>query len=172
MALSASGLFIQTFTKMVTNGFTTPISLSGATGASYKIALLNNSATPNFATDTAYASGSGTYGLNEVTGQGWSNAGGVVLSAAAAGITSVVPTITTTSDNGGIKYDHTNDVSVGSTTLSNIYGCFIHTGVNNGATTNPLVCLVWFGGQPYGTSAGTFGISWATNGVFAIDLTP
>jgi hypothetical protein len=174
MALTASGLYIQTFTKMVTNGFTTPVNLSGTTGAAYKIALINNGATPNFATDTAYTASTGTYGLNEVTGTGWNsgNAGGVTLSAAAAGSTSVVPTVTTTADNGGIKYDHTNDISVSSTTLSNVYGCFFHTNVNNGATTNPLIALIWFGGSPYSTSNGTFGISWATGGVFAIDLTP
>jgi len=174
MALSASGLFVQTFTKIVTNGFTTPINLSGSTGATYKLALINNSATPVFATDTAYVAGSGTYGANEVTGTGWNagNAGGVSLSAAANGATSVVPTITTTADNGGIKYDHTNDVSVASTTLQNIYGCFIHTNSNNGATTNPLICLIYFGGLPYSTSAGVFGISWATGGVFSVDLTP
>jgi len=174
MALDASGLYIQTYTKMLTNGFTTPINLSGTTGATYKLALINNSATPVFHTDTAYTAGSGTYGTNEVTGSGWNggNAGGVTLNVAASGNTSVVPTVTTTADNGGIKYDHTNDVSVAGTTLSGVYGCFIHTNTNNGATTNPLICLIWFGGAPYSTSSGVFGLSWATGGIFAIDLTP
>jgi hypothetical protein len=168
---SASGLYVQTFTKIMTNGFTTPINLSAAT---YKLALINSTgfAAVNYASDTAYVSGSGTYGANEVTGTGWNNAGGVTLSAAAAGSTSVVPTVTNTADNGGIKYDHTNDISVASTSLTGVYGCFIHTNVNNGATTNPLICMIWFGGQPYTTSSGTFGISWASGGVFSIDLTP
>lgn len=171
MALVGSGLYVQTWTKISTNGFTTPVNLTAVT---YRLALINNTGTPNFATDTAYVTGSGTYGANEVTGSGWNagNAGGQLLSAAAAGGSSVVPTVTTTADNQGVKYDHTNDVSVASTTLANVYGCFIHTSVNNGATTNPLICLIWFGGQPYTTSSGTFGISWATGGVFSIDLVP
>ena len=167
MAISASGLYVTTYKNIVTNAYSVPINLTAST---YRLGLLNNSITPNYATDHTY---SGAYTTNEVVGTGFNsgNAGGQLLSAAASGA-SVVPIVATTTDNGGLKYDHTNDVAVNGTTLANIYGCFIHTNANNGVATNVLVCLVWFGGTPYSTSSGTFGIQWSTGGVFSIDLTP
>jgi hypothetical protein len=168
MALSASGLFIPTFRDMLKNAFTTPIDLDAT---SYKLALINNSATPLFYSDTAYVAGSGTYGTNEAFGTGWAQ-GGVLLSSAAAGSTSVAPTVTVTGDNGGVMYDHTNDVSVANTTVGPAYGAFLHTNTSNGAVTNALVFLVYFGGQPYSTNGGIFSIQWAAGGIFSIDLTP
>lgn len=167
MAITASGLYVTTFKNIVTNAYSTPINLTSST---YRIGLLNNSITPAYGSDHTYTSG---YVSNEVVGTGWNsgNAGGHLLSSAASGA-SVVPLVANTTDNGGIKYDHTNDISVNGTTLSNVHGCFIHTSQNNGVATNVLICLVWFGGTPYSTSNGTFGVQWSTGGVFSIDLTP
>jgi len=167
MALTASGLYISTFRNILINAFTTPIDLDAT---SYKAALINNSATPAFNTDTAYVSGSGTYGANEVWGTGW-NQGGVALSAAASG-GSVAPTVTLTADNGGVMYDHTNDLSVSGTSVTGAHGLFLHTNVSNGSVINALIFLVWFGGQSYTTNSGIFSIQWSSGGIFSIDLTP
>ena len=78
MAVTNSGLFLVTWIDIV-DATQLAIDLSLAT---HKVALFNNTITPNFSTDTAY--GAAPYNANEVSGTGWA-AGGVLLSAAAAG---------------------------------------------------------------------------------------
>jgi len=152
MAITASGLYLETFMNALDDSNIT-VDLSHDTNN--KIALFNNSITPNFVSDTYYSAS--PYTSNEVTGTGWS-AGGVALG-----------TVTLTNqDSGGagLKFDADN-VSQASTTLSNAQGGLIYY---NG-TQSFCVCLVNFGG-PYSTNNGTFAITWATTGIFTIDLTP
>lgn len=130
---------------------------------SHKIALQNNSATPNFSTDAQWSN------TNEVTGTGWVT-GGIALSAAATGSTSVSPTLTE-SPTGSIMYDHTNDTSVASTTLSAVRAARIYETVLGSGATKALIVGIGFGAD-YSTSNGTFGIQWAATGIFAIDVTP
>lgn len=154
MAL-ASGLYVANWIDILDNT-QLAIDLSLTT---HKLALYNNTKTPNFDSDTAYSA------TNEVSGTGWA-AGGVVLSAAAAGSTSVSPTLTGSS--GTMTYDHTNDVSVASTTLTNAHGVMLYADALAG---DNAIVMVNFGAD-FSTVAGTFGIQWAAGGIFSIDLVP
>lgn len=158
MAVTVSGLYVQNFIDELdaTNiGF--DFSLT-----THKIALLSNAATPNFDTDVTWNS------TNEVSGTGWAS-GGVLLSAAAAGATSVAPTLTI-SPTGTMMYDM-NDIAVSSTTLTNARAARIYADALTTPTADALIVLINFGAD-FSTSNGTFGIQWAATGVFAVDLTP
>lgn len=155
MAITVSGLYVANFIDIL-DATQLAIDLSLTT---HKLALYNNSKTPNFSTDVGYSA------TNEVSGTGWA-AGGVALSAAAAGATSTSPT-TTESPAGTLMYDMA-DVSVASTTLTNARGVMLYADALAG---DNAIVLVNFGSD-FSTVAGTFGIQWASGGVFNIDLTP
>lgn len=159
MAVTASGLYVQ---NMIDVFDATQLGIDTSL-TSHKIALLSNTATPNFDTDVQWTN------TNEVSGTGWLT-GGIALSAAAAGSTSVTPT-NTVSPTGSWMYDHTNDVSVATTTLTNARAARIYETLLGGAATKALIVLINFGAD-YSTSSGTFGIQWAATGVFAVDWTP
>ncbi|HYN95405.1 MAG TPA: hypothetical protein VES42_16275 [Pilimelia sp.] len=158
MAVTASGLYVQNFVDEL-DATNVGLDLSLAT---HKIALLNNSATPNFDTDVTWSN------TNEVTGTGWVT-GGILLSAAAAGGTSTAPTVTI-SPAGTLMYDM-NDVAVSSTTISAARAARIYADALTTPTADALILLVNFTAD-FATNNGTFGIQWAAGGVFALDLTP
>lgn len=155
MAVTVSGLYVANWVDIL-DATQLAIDLSLAT---HRITLKNNTATPNFSTDVSYNT------TNEVSGTGWA-AGGVLLSAAAAGATSTAPTLTE-SPTGTAMYDM-NDVAVSSTTLSAARAAQIYADALAG---DNLIVLVNFAAD-FSTSNGTFGIQWAATGVFTIDLTP
>lgn len=155
MAVTASGLYVANWADIL-DATQLAIDLSLA---SHKIALLSNSATPNFSTDVSWNT------TNEVTGTGWAS-GGIALSAAAAGGTSTAPTLTE-SPTGTLMYDM-NDVAVSSTTLTNARAARIYADALAG---DNLIVLINFGAD-FSTSNGTFGIQWAATGVIALDITP
>lgn len=155
MSVTVSGLYVANIIDVL-DATQLAIDLSLTT---HKIALLSNSATPNFSTDVSWNS------TNEVSGTGWAS-GGVALSAAAAGATSTSPTLTE-SPTGSVMYDM-NDISVASTTLTNARAARIYADALAG---DNLIVLINFGAD-YSTSNGTFGITWASTGVFALDVTP
>ena len=155
MAVTVSGLYVANMIDVL-DATQLAIDLSLT---SHKLSLLSNSATPNFDTDVTWNS------TNEVFGTGWVT-GGVALSAAAAGGTSTVPTLTI-SPTGTAMYDM-NDVAVASTTLTNARAVRLYADALAG---DNLIVLVNFGAD-FSTSNGTFGIQWAAAGVFTIDLTP
>lgn len=155
MAISVSGLYIVTW-EDVLDATQLAIDLSLTT---HKIALLSNSATPNFSTDSGWSS------TNEVSGTGWAS-GGVALSAAAAGATSTAPSLTE-SPTGSLMYDM-NDIAVSSTTLTNAHAARIYADALAG---DNLIVLINFAAD-FSTNNGTFGVQWASTGVFAIDITP
>lgn len=155
MAFSVSGIYVINIID-VFDATQLAIDLSLTT---HKIALYNNTKTPNYSSDTGYSA------TNEVSGTGWA-AGGVALSAAASGGGSTAPT-TTESPTGSLMYDMA-DVSVASTTLTSARGLIIYCDALAG--DNNLVGVTF--GADYSTSNGTFGVQWAATGVFAIDLTP
>lgn len=158
MAISASGLYVANMTDVFdATGLRLDLSLT-----THKLSLIADAHTPNFDTDTSWNS------TNEVSGTGWA-AGGVLLSAAAAGGTSTAPTVTT-SPTGTMMYDM-NDVSVASTTLSNAKAVRLYADALTTPVADALIVLVNFGAL-YSTTAGTFGIQWASTGVFTLDLTP
>jgi hypothetical protein len=155
MSVTVSGLYVANMID-VFDATQLAIDLSLTT---HKIALLSNSATPNYSTDVSWSS------TNEVSGTGWAT-GGIALSAAAAGGTSTSPT-NTESPTGTQMYDM-GDISVASTTLTNARAARIYADALAG---DNLIVLINFGAD-YSTVNGTFGIQWAATGVFTVDWTP
>jgi hypothetical protein len=163
-----SGLPTTTWSNLLKLAYTGQVSLAGASSGNNKIALINSTGF----TAVAYDSTHGWAGIsaNEVSGTGWS-AGGRDFSTAASGSTSLSPTLDAgTLTAGSTSYDM-NDVSVASTTLTNARAAVLYMDAVTAATADPIWCVVNFGAD-YSTSNGTFGIQWASTGVFAIDLTP
>lgn len=158
MAITASGLTCITFRDALD---TSAIGLDLLLDT-HKLALFDNTITPNFSTDTAY--GAAPYDAGGVSGTGWA-AAGVALSAAATGPASTNPTWVVSS--GSLKYDM-DDVSVAGTTLTAARGALLYAEALAG---NNAICLINFGAD-YSTVAGIFGITWNAAGVFTIDLTP
>ena len=158
MAFSASGIYVDNIIDALD---TTNLAINFQLDT-HRIALYNNTKTPDYGADTGFSS------TNEVTGTGWNSgsSGGHLLSAAASGSSSTSPTLTE-SPAGSMMYDMA-DVSVASTTLTNVRGAIIYADAL--AADNNLVGITF--GADYSTSNGTFGIQWAGTGVFAIDLTP
>jgi len=150
MAVTVSGLFYPTFADALD---TTQLALD-LDLETHKIALFNNSITPNFSTDTAY--GVSPYNSNEVTGTNWAS-GGVA----------VTGTTVSESPTGSLMWDAT-DVSVSTVTVTGARCGLLYADALGG---NNAICLVNFGAD-YAATAGTFAIQWASGGIFAIDLTP
>jgi hypothetical protein len=146
MAWSASGLYLTTFIDILdTTQLAIDLDLE-----THRIALYNNTETPNFTSETAYSA------TNEVTGTNWA-AGGVLLTG----------TTVTESPAGTLMFDAT-DVSVGSATFSGARGAKIYADALAG---NNLIVGINFGAD-FSPNNGTFSITWASTGVFALDLTP
>jgi hypothetical protein len=158
VAVTASGLYVQNFIDEL-DATNVALDLSLTT---HKIALLSNAATPNFDTDTVWSN------TNEVSGTGWAT-GGVLLSAAAAGATSLAPTLTI-SPTGTLMYDG-NDVAVSATTLTNARAARWYADALTTPTADALYLLINFGSD-FSTNNGTFGIQFSATGIFTIDFTP
>jgi hypothetical protein len=149
MSVTVSGLYVATFVDALdTTQLAIDLDLD-----THKLALFNNTITPNFTTDTAY--GVAPYNANEVTGTNWAS-GGVAL------------TGTTFLGAGGAATFDATDISVASTTLTGVRCCLVYADVLAG---NNAIVLVNFGAD-YATVAGTFGIVWDALGIFVLDLTP
>jgi hypothetical protein len=141
MAWTKSGLYYTTFRDILdTSQLAVDLDLE-----THKIALYNNTETPNFSTETVYAV------TNEVTGTNWA-AGGVAITG----------TTVSESPTESLMFDAT-DVSVASTTLPSVRGAKIYIVAGN------LIVGINFGAD-YSTTNGTFAIQWAAAGIFAIDL--
>ena len=152
MAWTESGLYVATIRDMLKNVIAGDWTLTTS-----KLALHNNTDTPDYTIDP------GTWtNANEVSGTGWA-AGGVLVSAAATGSSSLAPTLTQ-SPTKSVMAD-ANDVSVGATTLTNAYGLKWYM---DALTPKAAIVGVYFGGTGYSTSAGTFAITWAVLGVWVI----
>lgn len=170
MAYTKSGLYLHTVEALfkgtsVTGG---PINFTATTP---KLSLLSSSVTDGSSPVNFSTTDSHWVNTNEVTGTGWVT-GGIACSALAAGSTSAVPTFAE-GTTGSDRYDHTNDTSVASTTLSNVQGCIIYydAATSPADLTDAMMVSVCFG-SAYSTVAGTFAITWSATGIFEIDLTP
>jgi hypothetical protein len=153
MAITASGLFVTTWLDILdTTQLAIDLDLE-----THKIALFNDTLTPNYSTDTAY--GVAPYNANEVSGTGWA-AGGVALTS-----TALAESVT-----GSIVWDAA-DVSQATTTLTSAMGGLIYADALAGNNAILLVDFV----TAVSTVAGTLTITWAapaSGGIFNIDLTP
>ena len=146
MAWTVSGLYVLTFID-VFDATQLAIDLSLTT---HKWALYDNTITPNFSTETAYAT------TGEVTGTGYTAGGQVIVS----------PTVTE-SPAGSLMYDQADQVWAAPTSVT-ARGAKLYADALAG---NNLIVGVNFGSD-FTSTAGTFTIQHAAAGVFAIDLTP
>lgn len=162
MAWSASGMMREFLADILDQTCTT---LDMDAASMFKVALFNNSVTPDYdATDLASCyNGSGATWVvaNEVSTTGWA-AGGVVL--ATNDITKVA--------GGIVKFDGDDTASAAGTTMSSIYGCLVYAdGVAAPANSvDQGVVAVYFGGTAYSVTNGTFTIQWNASGIFTIDI--
>jgi hypothetical protein len=148
MAWTVSGLYVATFLDALD---TTQLALDLDLDT-HKIALYNNTDTPNYSAET-----SGYSATNEVTGTNWP-AGGVAVGTATL----------TESPAGTLMFDAA-DISVANATFTAARGGKIYADALAG---NNYICGVYFGGSDYSPNNGTFQIQWAGTGIFTIDLTP
>jgi hypothetical protein len=143
-AWSVSGLYVTNFIDIM-DATQLAVDLSLTTA---KIAMYNNTETPNYSTESAYAA------TNEVSGTGYTATGQTVLS----------PT-NTESPSGTYMHDLADQVWASPTTVT-AFGAKYYV-----AAANKLVCGINFAGS-FTSTAGTFTIQWASTGVFTVDLTP
>ena len=146
-AWTVSGLYVDTFLKAF-NATQLAVDLSLTT---HKIAMYNNTETPNYSAETG-----GYSATNEVSGTGYTAGGQTILS----------PT-NTESPTGTWMYDMADQVWASPTSVT-AFGAKLYADALAG---NNLVVGVNFGGS-FTSTAGTFTIQWASTGVFTIDLTP
>lgn len=151
MAIS-SGLFVATFVDALdTTQLAIDLDLD-----THKVALFNNSVTPDFdAVAASAAYGAGVWATNEVSGTGYT-AGGALL------------TGTTFTGAAGIATFDATDASWTTSTITNARGALVYADVLAG--NNAIVCINL--GADYSTSAGTLLVTWAAAGLFALDLVP
>jgi hypothetical protein len=146
MAWTASGLYVLNWIDLLD---ATQLAIDTSL-TSHKIALYNNTETPNYSAEVGYAA------TNEVSGTGYTAGGQVIVS----------PT-TTDSPAGTLMYDMADQVWAAATSVT-ARGAKLYADVLVG---NNLIVGVNFGAD-YTSTAGTFTIQWNALGVFTIDLTP
>lgn len=142
----ASGVYGNFIVEAFTNALAYSINADDTIVYSFH----SDSHTPDFDADDEFADLD-----NEVTGTGYTTGGETLGS----------PTFTKAS--GYATFDGT-DVSLSTTTLSNVEGTILH---DDTLTGDPLLCAVDFG-SAYSTVAGTFAITWDSNGIFRIKFDP
>jgi hypothetical protein len=145
MAWTVSGLYLVTWMDIL-DATQLPVDLTLTT---YKIAMYNNTETPNYSTESLYSA------TNEVSGAGYTAGGQVVIS----------PTVTE-SPAGTLMFDLGDQVWASPTTVTAFGAKYYKT-----VTANNLIAGINFSGS-FTSTAGTFTIQWAATGVFTIDLTP
>ncbi|MGS2645859.1 hypothetical protein [Streptosporangium sp. G12] len=150
MAISASGLFVNTFVAALgTSQVALDLDLD-----THKVALYTNSATPDFNASVANAAyGAGAWATNEVSGTGYT-AGGATLA-----------TATFTGAAGVATFDAA-DVTWSTSTITAAKGALIYADALAGNNAIVLVNL----GADYSTSAGSLVISWSASGIFTLTL--
>jgi hypothetical protein len=159
MAWSASGMFRQTFIDIFDKALTTH---DFDAAAQFKVALYNNSITPDFdvsAANSAYNAGQWAT-ANEVTSATEWAAGGVVL--ASNDVTGVA--------GGIIMLDANDTASSAGATMSGIYGCLIYMDAVTTPVADQGLLAVYFGGTGYSVTSGTFTIQWNASGIARWDV--
>jgi hypothetical protein len=147
MAVTASGLFLPTFVDILD---ATQLAMNTASDT-FKVAMITNSATPDFDTHDHWSDLSGT----EVSGTGYTAGGAALTSVTCAGA------------SGTIKFDAA-DSSWTTSTITNARAAVVY---DDTLASDPLVCLVNFGAD-YSSANGTFTITWNASGIWTLDLTP
>lgn len=146
MAITASGLFLPTFRDI----FDTTQLAVNYDGDTIKLALVDNTITPNFDTHDQFVDLSS----GEVTGTGYT-AGGATLAGKSISIS-----------GGDLDWDATDPTWASSTITAR--GGVVY---DNTLANDPLICLLNFGSD-ISSSSGTFTVTFAAGGFIQMDLTP
>ena len=159
MAWSTSYVVPSTLVSaLLSQGTRLQVDLS-PTSTQFFVALFGTTVTPAVDTDPQ-SYGAAPWNTGECTGTNWP-AGGVALSLTGNGLTHVT---------GGFLQFQAVSVSVANTTISTgVYGALIYA---QALTPQAALCAVYFGGSGYTTSAGTFGITWPSSGIWTVELQP
>ncbi len=147
MAWTKSGLYALSYRDAL-NATALALDFSLST---HKWAMYNNTETPAFDTETAYAA------TNEVSGTGYT-AGGQVI---------VTPTFAVAGATAILTYDMADEVWASPTSVT-AYGAKLYADVLAG---NNLLVGMYFGGA-FTSTAGTFTIQFNASGVFTITFAP
>lgn len=163
----SSAVFTQTITNTLlaqVKGTTVPTGFSSLVADTLKVALFNNTGTPNKDDTLAHvgynASGSPWVTANEVVdtlNSNW-NAGGVTLSSPAF-----------SAGTGYNEFTGANTPGAGTLTLTNAYGCLVYDNTISGGTgtSKQGICFNSFGGAQ-SVTAGSFTVVWNASGIFQI----
>lgn len=144
MAWSVSGWYADTLKQEFAEDIALDLELD-----THKLALYNNSLTPDFsAVDPQYSS------TNEVSGTGYTAGGSAV-------------TGTTLASTGGYLTWDGDNVSWTSSTITGVQGGIIYA---DSLTSNNLIIGIYFGGTTYATNDGTLLVSWAGTGIGRFDV--
>jgi hypothetical protein len=145
MAWTASGLYVLNWI----DAFDATQLAFDLSLTSHKLALYNNTETPNYSTEVGYSA------TNEVSGAGYTAGGQVV----------VTPTVTE-NPTGSIRYLLGDQVWASPTTVT-AFGAKLYADALAG---NNLICGINFSGS-FTSTAGMFTIQWGSS-VFTWDMTP
>lgn len=139
-------------------GGSTPTGYTNIEADTLKVALFNNSVTPDkdaAVGSTGYNTGTWTTG-NEVSDTNWA-AGGRVLDDSSLGYATGTALVT---------YDAADLSGGGNVTLTNAYGCLVYDDtITAGTVADQGMTFHSFGGAQ-SVTAGTFTIVWHANGLF------
>lgn len=158
MAWSASGIFRLTLINMTDLTVTT---LDWDAASMFKVALYNNSITPDFdATAANSAFNAGQWATaNEQSQAGQWATGGVVLAS---------NDVTASGTAKTLMFDANDTASGSACTMSTIYGCLIYADAVTTPVADQGLCGIYFGGTSYGVTNGTFTVIWPAAGIFTI----
>lgn len=140
-------------------GETAPTGFTDLDTDTIKVALFNNSVTPDrdaAVGSTGYNTGTWTTGNEVVDATNWV-AGGRVLAPSGDGITAVT---------NAVKFDAADLAGGGTLTLSNVHGCLVYDdSITAGTVADQGMCFNYFGGAQ-SVTGGTFTIVWHTDGIY------
>lgn len=159
MAWSASGQSRQTFADILDKTLTT---FDFDAASMFKVALYNNSITPDFDASAAnFAYNAGQWGTaNEVYQAGQWPQGGVVM------INNDITVVA-----GGIVMLDADDTASGTSfTATNIYGALIYFDAVSTPVADQGVAGVYFGGTAFQVTSGIFTVQWSANGIARYDV--
>ncbi len=169
MAWTGSGMMRQTQGDILDKTLTTH---DFDASSMFRVALYDNSVTPNFDA-TAEA---GRYGG---TGSTWATSGSQTGTAQvyhtgqwAQGGELLVANDITYAAGGIVVFDADNVSSGSSATMSNIYGCYIYMDGVAAPVADYGFVAIYFGGTAYTVTSGTFTIQWSGSGICRWDLVP
>lgn len=158
MSWTDSRVFRAWVTSPMLAAATAPVGYTSLTADTVKVALYNNTGTPD--RDAAVASTGYNTGAwvtaNEVTGASEWVAGGRTLAGAAFAQSA-----------GGINtFSGSNLAGSATVTMSGIQGCLVYdNSISGGSVAKQGVCFNYFGGAQSVTS-GTFSLNWSASGIF------